>query len=171
MRVFYWVNVFNFNVKDTWTVLLFDVLVTLLLTLNRVLTAEMVFPVLQNIFVEVKFSEIWLNFPIFTYWDRYNCFHLAYSFFINQWMQFLYYIYMYNRKSIMHFTLHFHRIEIMNTFDQLGLQDSKGYFRNELCSKFDLSVRTHIYITQVYYYYFFFLLTHFKLGIQWTSDD
>ena len=72
---------------------------------------------------------------------------------------------MYNRKSIMHFTLHFHRIEIMNTFEQLGLQDSKGYFRNELCSKFDLSVRTHIYITQVYYYYFFFLLTHFKLGI------
>ena len=54
---------------------------------------------------------------------------------------------MYNRKSIMHFTLHFHRIEIMNTFEQLGLQDSKGYFRNELCYKFDLSVRTHI--TQV----------------------
>ena len=56
----------------------------------------------------------------------------------------------------------------MNTFEQLGLQDSKGYFRNELCSKFDLSVRTHIYITQVYYYNFFFLLTHFKLCIQWT---
>ena len=158
--IFHWVNVLSFS--DTWAILFFDLLVTLLLTLNRFLTAEMIFSSSKRFCssqILVKFDYIFPYLPIGI--DT-SCFHLAYSFIISQWMLFLYQLYMFNGKSIMHFTLHFHRLEIMNTFEQLGLQDSKGYFTNELCTKFDLSVRPHIYTIQVYWFLFCFCLpTHF----------